>query len=955
MKIGKFKKLAAIGLALTMAIGLLYTSGTVNAEGSNESNWPIKTDALETNKTVEYDQRTGKYKIRLESYATGEVTTGERTPADIVLALDMSGSMNNYTDGSKSDSGKYIYNKIYADSLSKLNTYYVKYGTDYKDVSWNAERNSWGYTYGWYWQKVTPKSDDTDRNNTQFYSREEKDKRIDALKEAVNAFIDNIAKSNVNVENKDRISIVKYAGDKASKVGNDMDKKWYYEGNGRSEYNYTQIVKELTLLDSTGVSNLKYWISQLTPAGETRTDYGLEKAKDAVNISDDGRAKYIILFTDGEPSTFSNWSDEVAKKAISEAKSLKEDNVKIFTINVMNDADPSSDPNNPNTSKMDKFMHAVSSNYPNATTSEYGFDISFGIGNKNAGYYLAASDKKSLIDAFERIGESIGQSKIQLDEKAILADYISDSFKLPVANAMGEYSDVKVFTADYKDKGEWSDDHPLTGYTVHVNEQTRAITVSGFNYSDNYVLDNDPNNDNKPSGKKLIVEIYVDPIDGFIGGNGVEANTKKAGVYQNSDALDNNKPVENFDLPTIDVPIKYNPASKDITKYLGNEWKEFETSITDNDGNFYSNNVNDKKIDTPYTIDGKRNKYVNINYTIKDGDKTVATYTINAGKTEGELKFADPKFSTITLEECKTYSVEIVIEPSKSGSYESENKVTDSTLHVLVPKIDVNDSTIDYGTKTDLNNNVNKVGITWKDITENHSENGINIQGTIPNIQYSFVKVDKNTEKVEGDIYTPQKPISAEFTLNPINSETNFDYSSYVYNGEEKTNVFTVNVRTGKLNIIKILNPTDYDRKDGSPIFTYKITVENDLLNMNEVYYRYIKLNDDSGNAMDAILDGLPVGTYTIEELDTLRFDFVKFEIPSESDYADIIENNPKGKVKLSVKHFNNQDDYTVIAQYTNKEKSNEYDSDNDIIVNTFERTDDGVKIEQKFKSVTNE
>lgn len=953
MKIGKFKKIAAIGLALTMAIGLLYTSGTVNAEGSNESNWPIKTDALETNKTVEYDNTTQKYKIRLESYATGEVTTGERTPADIVLALDMSGSMNNYTDGSKSDSGKYIYNKIYADSLSKLNTYYVKDGRDYKEVSWSEPNNSWGYWYGRYWIKETPKSYDND-GNTQFYSREEKDKRIDALKEAVNAFIDNIANSNENVENKDRISIVKYAGQRSDWTGNIIDDEYFF-GNGYQKTNRTQIVKELTSVDSTGVSSLKSLISQLEPAGQTRTDYGLEKAKDAVNISDDGRAKYIILFTDGEPSTFSDWSNDVAKKAISEAKSLKEDNVKIFTINVMNNADPSSDPNNPNTSKMDKFMHAVSSNYPNATTSEYGFNISFGIGNKNAGYYLVASDKKSLIDAFERIGESIGQSKIQLDEKAILADYISDSFKLPVADMAGNYNDIKVFTANYVDKDEWSDDYPLTGYTVHVNEQTRAITVSGFNYSDNYVLDNDPNNDNKPSGKKLIVEIYVDPIDGFIGGNGVEANTKKAGVYQNSVALNNNNPVENFDLPTIDVPIKYNPASKGVTKYLGNEWRNFETSITDNDGNFYSNNVNDKKIDTPYTIDGKRNKYVDIKYAIKDGDKTVATYTINAGETEGELKFNDPNFSTITLEECKTYSVEIVIKPIKEGRYESVSKNISPTLHVLVPKIDVNDSTIDYGTKTDLNNNVNKVGIAWKDITENHVQNGINIQGSEPTIQYSFVKVDKNTEKVEGNIYTPQKPISADFKLNPINSETHFDYSNYVYNGTINTNVFTVNVRTGKLSIIKKLDPTDYDGKDGSPIFTYKITVENQLLNMNEVFYRYIKLNDDSGNAMDAILDGLPVGTYTIEELDTLRFDFVKFERPSESDYADIIENNQKGKVKLSVEHFNNQDDYTVIAQYTNKEKSNEYDSDNDIIVNTFERTDDGVKIEQKFKSVTNE
>ena len=268
MKIGKFKKIAAIGLALTMAIGLLYTSGTVNAEGSNESNWPIKTDALETNKTVEYDNTTQKYKIRLESYATGEVTTGERTPADIVLALDLSGSMNNYTDGSTSEEDKY--SEIYSNALNKNDTYYIRIYSSYIEVRWNGEKQSWGYynRYG-QWNEVNPRTNpyDYDWENEQFYTT--KDKRIDALKEAVNAFIDNIARSNDNVENKDRISIVKYAGQKADYVGNTIDEEWFGSYYGYQDTNRTQIVKDLTSVDNQGASTLKASIDKLRPAGHT--------------------------------------------------------------------------------------------------------------------------------------------------------------------------------------------------------------------------------------------------------------------------------------------------------------------------------------------------------------------------------------------------------------------------------------------------------------------------------------------------------------------------------------------------------------------------------------------------------------------------------------------------------------------------------------------------------------
>ena len=140
-------------------------------------------------------------------------------------------------------------------------------------------------------------------------------------------------------------------------------------------------------------------------------------------------------------------------------------------------------------------MHLVSSNYPNASSmSEPGTD-----GAVKNGYYKVASDAESLGSVFTKLGEAIGKPSITLGSNAVLTDNIAPNFIAP-ANV----ADVKVYTADY-DGTKFGARTELTGANVSINNN--AVTVTGFNYSENFVSDTAhpgmPNN----FGKKLIVEL----------------------------------------------------------------------------------------------------------------------------------------------------------------------------------------------------------------------------------------------------------------------------------------------------------------------------------------------------------------------------------------------------------------------------------------------------------------
>lgn len=228
-------------------------------------------------------------------------------------------------------------------------------------------------------------------------------KRIDALKNAANSFIDTIAKQNEAVEGVDRqhrVAIVKFAGKKSNDIGNNM-----YRDGGYS-YNYTQVMKELTYCSGSNADDLKKnTINQIQPAGATRADYGLELAeKITTTYGRKDAKKIIVFFTDGTPTKQNKFDAGVANAAVTAAKNMKDSKATVYTIGIFSGADPAADPSKKGTSDVNKFMHAVSSNYPDATS--YASD-ELGARAENSDYYKSATNAEELKKVFGDISQAI--------------------------------------------------------------------------------------------------------------------------------------------------------------------------------------------------------------------------------------------------------------------------------------------------------------------------------------------------------------------------------------------------------------------------------------------------------------------------------------------------------------------------------------------------------------------
>ena len=227
-------------------------------------------------------------------------------------------------------------------------------------------------------------------------------KRIDALKNAANSFIDTIAKQNEGIEGvnrQHRVAIVKFAGKKSNDIGNNM-----YRDGGYS-YNYTQVMKELTYCSGSNADDLKKnTINQIQPAGATRADYGLELAEGITITSGRKDAKKIIVFfTDGTPTKQNKFDAGVANAAVTAAKNMKDSKATVYTIGIFDGADPSAGIQDSGKSqKENKFMHAVSSNYPNATAWD-----THGARAENSDYYKSATNAEELKKVFDDISQAI--------------------------------------------------------------------------------------------------------------------------------------------------------------------------------------------------------------------------------------------------------------------------------------------------------------------------------------------------------------------------------------------------------------------------------------------------------------------------------------------------------------------------------------------------------------------
>lgn len=644
------------GLALLMCICMIFTLLPFSAFADGEKPYKTHSDknGVVMDKTVTHVSD-DTYKVTLEQYVKGSVTPGQKTPIDVVLALDVSGSM-----GDPFGKGDAAYVEEYNPKQNSNYTYYIKDANGrYTGVSWCSKCNAFtdGCTWGiithlkggtWY----TPKTslEDKATGHVQFFSSNTK---ITALKSAVNSFIDIIAKDNPT----SKIAIVKFAGNKKDSVGNDTYK------DGGYTYNYTQIVKNLTEADTNGAESLKAAVNALTANGSTAADYGLEKAINVFGDADQvpkDHNRVVIMFTDGEPNYYNGFDSEVAKAAIKNAKTLKSEDygASVYTIGIFDGASVGESlPANNDNGRTNRYMHLVSSNYPEASSMK-----DTGTGDVTKGFYKVASDASTLGSVFTKLGEAIGKPSIDLGSNAILMDNIAPNFNVPK-----DAKDVKVYTADYNGNSK-----TFGGKTAFdsatVNVANGAVTVSGFDYSENFVSDTVHPGTTDNYGKKLIVEfdITVDRTQTYGGTQPANDGAKIT--------------LEGKEIAFVDNPQV--PVS--IVNDFGTSYKK---SKTYNGEGFTIKDEFEAMLKNDNIADGEKNDYVNITYTVIDEKGgIVGTYVIEANKTTGTWTAGSA--AAITSPDVGTYNYKVtcVVSDATENGAEPVTKSGTMTLSITEKK-----------------------------------------------------------------------------------------------------------------------------------------------------------------------------------------------------------------------------------------------------------------------------
>lgn len=296
-------------------------------------------------------------------------------------------------------------------------------------------------------------------------------------------------------------------------------------------------------MNEAGANSLKTAVNQLTAAGATRADYGMQHAQTIVNgAMGNGRQKVVIMFTDGQPSTWQGFSATVAKDAIKASKSIKDAGATVYTIGCFGTT-PSDNSN------IGKYMNRVSSNYPDATNMNNG---TRGVGD----YYKTVSSAEDLNNIFKTISETVGTTTVKLDDTSVLRDVISDSFTLPEGYKDG---DIKAYSVSCESSTKnadgtytytWKTTPDAGKYTVTVDpSDNKTINVTDFGYAANWVDQYDVGG-SKSHGKKLVVEIPI-VLDPDATGS-VDTNGPASGVYASADA---ETAFANFKTPTVYVPF----------------------------------------------------------------------------------------------------------------------------------------------------------------------------------------------------------------------------------------------------------------------------------------------------------------------------------------------------------------------------------------------------------------
>lgn len=742
-------------------------------------------NGLELSKTA-VANNDGTYTIRMEAYTTGEVIhTTKTVPVDIVLVLDQSGSMSYDFNGNSTNT--------------------------------NSARRQY------------------------------------AMKRAVNNFIDEVAKK-YTPDADHRMAIVTF-GSKASTL-----QGWTY-------VNPTIVDPD----DTTGKTTLQTAISGLpdSPSGATNVAAGMAQAETLMGTgysytgTNTQRQKVVIVFTDGVPTTGTDFDTTVATSAIASAKNLKDAGATVYTIGIFSSADPtqlhgdkfdrawpfSDDDCNGNVGEYwgytnvcawfgsgeeairgldiaatNRFLNFLSSNFKEATNigiEEYSsgllggqaWRITENFTRTASSYYLTANDSTSLSDIFQTISNNIQTANIDLGSETEIKDTVSPYFDAP-ADASG----INLYTAAAKADGTFEERVAATGLTPKI--VGNAVTVTGFNFNDNFVSKTE-----KPNGggygKKLIIEFDVTPKDSFIGGNDVPTNDwQNTGVYDKSGAE-----VEKFadatTTPTVNVPIK-------TPEFTANNKTIYEGNSTDVSGLY-----------TLPDTTGWQYDYVKV--------------TAGANDVAGE---------TVSPTDCTNYTVKVTYAPKTEGTQSkgTPNAMTGksteqtATVHVLKPTVTatVNDVQKYYGESYTLGDDANgSVTVIWEDKTEGHTDIP-EVEGTAPyvsenlSLTYSATGFNGTVPKHDFDVTVKVMNGNTEITGAVITTTCNVTDSGCTTSDTDGK--YTVHVKTCSLTITKT---------GGNANEPYVFDVFKDGVKYSEVTVW--------GNGTEKLFE-LPVGTYTIQE-----------------------------------------------------------------------------------------
>ena len=725
--------------------------------------------------------------------------------------------------------------------LASIDTTQTVYTYTYTDASGTVQ------TIG------TSTGDSTNFTAATLYSRSTTDSgitRLEALKNAAATFANSVeekakgADGTLGTEDdiQHRIAVVGFASQ--SGYGNNTELLSIAGSNSDSvgvayhkitNQNLKDVLQEMnTSAGQTMVSNA---IDALAASGATRTDLGLDMAQRILSANpvqpNEKRNRVVIVFTDGAPTSSDGFETGVADKAITYAGTIKTAGATVYTIGIFAGADATSAGTKPkgnlgqNSNSMNSacnwFMQQVSSN--NGTS-------------RTPSYYLSAADAGSLSNIFQQISDNIetGGSSSTLTEESVVRDIISPQFTLPAGSTASDITlETYACTGKDGDTYTWRQNDTAMGATATIDGN--SVSVTGFDFSENYVGTVTNNASVTYRGHKLVIRFSVKPQPSFLGGNNVPTNAG-AGVYENKDS---ETPVREFPQPTVNVPIQpVTVAAQDYNVYLlgGLTASQLQSDSTVQVGSISLDLTKATDSDHPYGLEPWQTAYVDITVSITGLDGSPVTDL-------AQLR-ADTSYAVSVTVSPKT-------EPQADSSGTPAAKQSGSAtgkVNVFKPTLTYKDGTVYYGDTFDRATLPGyRTSTSW--FHNGTDATAVSMTGAEPklNSAYSY-----DTTLLTGIVNTKQDiPVKATISIGDTNitADTAFLHTNCAGETWSHTSgdpAFLLHVRTCALTVTKT------GGADGEP---YVFNVYR-----NGVLYTQVTVVGSSSVS----LYELPVGKYTIAE-----------------------------------------------------------------------------------------